>query len=71
MSFSPVDGEFYQIMLKEIEQRLLSLEDQVTHGACQSWDDYRYRIGQLKALRDMSEWAVWANRKSLGIPEKQ
>jgi hypothetical protein len=68
VSFSIVDGEFYVLMIENIDSRLEALSFQIANGNCGDFADYKHRCGQVKALRDMRAWALEANRKANGLP---
>jgi hypothetical protein len=68
MSFSATDGEFYVLIAKQIDERIDVVAASLANGVAKSHEEYRYYVGQVKALKDMRQWAIDANRASLGLP---
>lgn len=71
MSLSSAELSFYRKFEAEITSRLDDLKEQVAKGVCSDYQDYRFRVGQIRALRDMLHWAKEANREALGLPKEK
>lgn len=55
---------------EEISGRQKDLTDHMMSGRASDHADYRYRVGQYKALSDMLEWCQRINDELTG-PEKK
>lgn len=71
MSLSSAELAFYRKFEAEIISRLDELKEQVAKGSCADYEDYRFRVGQIRALNDMLFWAKEANREALGLPKEK
>lgn len=64
-----LDLRFFQALEKELLDMLERHAAELVSGKAQSFDDYRYRIGYMKALRDVLEAARDANRRTIGVDD--
>lgn len=65
--YSLVYRDIDRRIAKEIEER----SAQLAAGQAQSFDDYRFRVGYLKALSDARIWARSVNDKLVGREEEK
>ena len=66
-----LDLRFFQNLEKEILEMLERHAAELSSGKAQSFDDYRYRVGYIKALKDVLEVARESNRRAIGLDDKE
>lgn len=62
-------------LFSEIEQELVKMLEQraaeLMSGKSSSWEDYKYRTGYIKALRDALSVAMEAQKNVLGVTREE
>jgi len=66
-----LDLRLYQLIEAEVVEMLERHASEIVSGKAQSFDDYRFRTGYIKALRDVLEVARDANRRTIGIDDQE
>jgi hypothetical protein len=66
-----LDLKLYQLIEKEIGEHLEKHASELIVGRPQTYDDYRYRVGVIKGLRDALAIAEEANRDAIGLNDKE
>jgi hypothetical protein len=64
-----LDLQLYQFIEKEIGEHLEKHAAELVTGRAVDYADYKFRIGQLKGLRDALAIAERANRRAIGLDE--
>jgi hypothetical protein len=65
-----LDLKLFQLIQKEIGEHLEKHASELVMGKPVSYEDYRYRVGILKGLRDALAIAEEANREAIGLGDK-
>jgi hypothetical protein len=67
---SSLDLRLFQLIQKEIGEHLEKHAAEIVMGKPLNYEDYRYRVGILKGLRDALAIAEEANREAIGLSDK-
>jgi len=65
-----LDLELFQLIQNELGEHLERHAAELVMGRPVDWADYRYRVGIIKGLRDALSIAEQANRKAIGLEDK-
>lgn len=68
---SSLDLRLYQEIEKSLGELLEKYASELVLGRATDYSDYRFRIGQLKGLRDALSLAEEANKRIIGIREER
>lgn len=66
-----LDTRLFQELEKAIHEQLEAQSLQLIDGKALSFDDYRFRVGRLRGLRDALEAAREANARVIGVSDKK
>lgn len=61
------DTRLFMELKNAIGEQLEAQSRQLIDGRCDTFDDYRYRVGRLRGLRDALEIAREMNARIIGI----
>ena len=65
-----LDLRLFTDLEKIIVEHLESAAAEIVAGKASSYDDYRFRTGRIKGLREALEIARDANRRAIGLDDK-
>jgi hypothetical protein len=65
-----LDLQLYTELERELGDALEKHATELIHGRAADYADYRYRVGQLKGLRDALVIASEANKRVIGVEDK-
>jgi hypothetical protein len=60
------ETRFHRELVNDIDETTLTKVNAVTNGLCQSFDDYRYRIGVLAGLAEARQIAEDVRKRLSG-----
>lgn len=66
-----LDLRLYQEIEKELGELLEKHAAELVTGRSSDWGDYKFRVGQLKGLREALAIAQEANRRTIGLDDKE
>lgn len=66
-----LDLRLFQLLEEEFGQLLEKLAAELIAGRASDYSDYRYRVGRMHGLREALEMAKDANRKAIGLEDKE
>lgn len=67
---SSLDLYLYRRIQEKMEEERQSHISLLANGSAKTYDEYKYRVGYLKALSDAIIWAKEINDELIGINEK-
>ncbi len=71
MALHSLDLALFQRLAEHISEQIEAETAALARGSSASFDDYRYRVGRIKGLREALEYARDANREILGLPKEK
>ena len=66
-----LDLLLYKDLEKHLVEQIEKHAAELITGRALDWGDYKYRVGQLKGLREALAIAEEANRRAIGIDDKE
>jgi hypothetical protein len=66
-----LDLKLYQLIEKEIGEHLEKHAAELVMGKPLNFEDYRFRVGVIRGLRDALSIAEEANREAIGLNDKE
>lgn len=66
-----LDLKLYQEFEKIIGELLEKHAAELVTGRSTDWGDYKFRVGQLKGLREALAIAQEANRRTIGVDDRE
>lgn len=66
-----LDLKLYQLIEKEIGEHLEKHAAELVMGKPLNFEDYRFRVGVIRGLRDALSIAEEANREAIGLSDKE
>ncbi len=66
-----LDLKLYQLIEKEIGEHLEKHAAELVMGKPINFEDYRFRVGVIRGLRDALSIAEEANREAIGLSDKE
>ena len=66
-----LDLLLYKDLEKHLVEQIEKHAAELITGRALDWGDYKYRVGQLKGLREALAIAEEANRRAIGIEDKE
>ena len=66
-----LDLRLFQLIQKEYGDLLEKLAAELISGRAADYSDYRYRVGRLHGVREALEIAEDANRKAIGLDDRE
>ena len=66
-----LDLKLYQELEKDLGELLEKHAAEIITGRSTDWGDYKFRVGQLKGLRDALAIAQEANRRTIGVDDRE
>ncbi len=66
-----MDTELTRCLREAIEERMDRIQTSLITGNVQTMEDFRLRIGQLRALREVLDEMEVLKRRAFGLPEHE
>ena len=66
-----LDLKLYTLVEEEYGLLLEKLAAELINGRASDYADYRYRVGRIHGVREALEIAHQANRKAIGLEDKE
>ncbi len=66
-----LDLKLYQLIEKEIGEHLEKHAAELVMGKPLNFEDYKFRVGVIRGLRDALSIAEEANREAIGLSDKE
>lgn len=66
-----LDLRLYQEIEKELGELLEKHAAELVTGRASDYSDYRFRVGQMKGLREALAIAQEANRRTIGLDDNE
>jgi hypothetical protein len=66
-----LDLKLYQLIEKEIGEHLEKHAAELVMGKPLNFEDYKFRVGVIRGLRDALSIAEEANREAIGLNDKE
>ena len=66
-----LDLRLFQLIEEDLGERLERHAAELVTGKALDWGDYKFRIGQLKGLREALAIAQEANRRAIGLEAQE
>ena len=66
-----LDLLLYKDLEKHLVEQIEKHAAELITGRALDWGDYKYRVGQLKGLREALAIAEEANRRAIGLEDKE
>lgn len=66
-----LDLRLFQLLEKDYVELIEKLASEIISGRATDYSDYRYRVGRIHGLREALELAKEANRRAIGLEDKE
>jgi hypothetical protein len=66
-----LDLKLYTLVEEELALLLEKLAAELINGRASDYSDYRYRVGRIHGIREALEVAKDANRRAIGLEDKE
>lgn len=66
-----LDLRLFQLLEESYAELLEKLASELISGRATDYSDYRYRVGRIHGIREALELAKEANRRAIGLDDKE